>query len=344
MSAQVAAGRRAPLRERIQLADAWRAEGNEAFVSGDDAAAVDAYERALSLFAYIAPLCEGSTAWRAAGIRDDELQFRHVSSGWAAVESEVGADAALHATAQRLLTSLLANLAVPALRTKQWALARAAAEDALRVDPANAKALYRRARALAEDPSSDSRHLAEARSDLLAAKALVESGDTQHAAGAAEIDKLLADITRQARRVEATLGSAMSKSSAKYVAARSGGHDASTKHAAARAELEDLDAGWAALHEGDHLLKAHADAPAVAAAAAAHAQASTSGRSQAATPTSHLASVFDSLDFSSPSFVDALGEDVRRAAEEQGIDLHDPLVREELQRIQLLRRSAPVQE
>jgi tetratricopeptide (TPR) repeat protein len=166
-----------PLAPRIAQALQWKEQGNELFRAKDAEGAASLYSRAAGLFVFVAPRVPD---WRTQGVLDSSVG---VVSTLSLAQSDVGPEAhglppahtffaPEEAPARELLGSLYSNLAAALLAQREWGEAVRAAGDALRCNPRNAKALFRRALARARSPASGSVELEMAVADLEAACAL----------------------------------------------------------------------------------------------------------------------------------------------------------------------------
>ena len=192
----VAELRKAPLRMRVEASDELRAQGNGCFGEGQYDEALRLYIRAAGMLRWVET---SATDLRKQGIKDSELTVRSAvplldaapppartleeavrtagalygedSSGAAVVLEEAVGDkpepsAALSAAARSALVGAYNNASGALKMLSRFGDARAAACESLRADPANGKAMLRRAEASRSDPSSGAEALRMSVRDL----------------------------------------------------------------------------------------------------------------------------------------------------------------------------------
>eukprot|EP01017_Pseudomicrothorax_dubius_P026919 TRINITY_DN3046_c0_g1_i10.p1 TRINITY_DN3046_c0_g1~~TRINITY_DN3046_c0_g1_i10.p1 ORF type:complete len:532 (-),score=111.04 TRINITY_DN3046_c0_g1_i10:174-1769(-) len=119
---------------RYNTCEMLKAEGNRLFSQAIYEKATRTYEQALSIFRYIT---SRKPNWKNEGICDDDLdQVAFVSPS----QSE-------NERVKAISLSLYLNLAASYLKISDYSNARASCDEALKIDKANTKALFRRARA-----------------------------------------------------------------------------------------------------------------------------------------------------------------------------------------------------
>lgn len=167
--------------DRLDAAGEMKARGNEHFEAGAHAEAARAYERAIACFHYFMPL---KSSWRSDGFGDEDL-------------CDVRFDGAGPEDTQRIhafLVGCYLNLAQAHLAAKtNYADARHACDEALALDPRNAKALFRRARARTLPLSAGATDLQLALCDLRTAATVVP----RDPAVRAELERLQRDVKIQ---------------------------------------------------------------------------------------------------------------------------------------------------
>lgn len=137
------------LETRLASARGLKEAGNARFREGDVRGASDKYERCLGCFWWMA---SSEKDFRNKGIKDEFISFH---------------DHALHDAAVRgLLSSTLTNVAACQMRLQEWATCIQACDKAVELDPSNVKALYRRAQARTVPVSSGAAELDLAIVDL----------------------------------------------------------------------------------------------------------------------------------------------------------------------------------
>lgn len=168
--------------QRCDKARQWKEEGNRYFRDEQWMEAYNTYTRAVGLFVFL----EGDNdLLRQHGIRDEDIVLRETvpltpleevnRAGLPAADVRPPTSPNMPEEARRLLLALYLNLSAAATSMDRLDVGLQAANDALRVDPRSAKALFRRARARLGPGSGTTEH-EDALRDLRAAHEL-EPGD-----------------------------------------------------------------------------------------------------------------------------------------------------------------------
>ena len=124
--------------QRFVVAEFLKQNGNNHFKANELDKAAHEYEQSLSLFRYIK---NSNKNWKNEGILDDELEYIE-ETGVSLIESQ---------KIQALKVAIYINLALTYLKLKKFNFAIKASDEALRLDPTNTKALFRRAKAKITD-------------------------------------------------------------------------------------------------------------------------------------------------------------------------------------------------
>jgi len=137
---------------RLQIAQTFKNAGNELFKRGEIYDANDKYERCLGCFWYIST---SQPDWKHQGVKDEHHTYHE--------------DLLDHDEVKSLVATALANIAACRIKLGEWAGCITACDHALRLSPACVKALYRRAQARTLPKSSGAAELDLAIADLRAA-------------------------------------------------------------------------------------------------------------------------------------------------------------------------------
>ena len=119
---------------RLDFATNCKRIGNDHFTAGEFDEAINEYERALSMFAWVEPL---SSNWRREEIEDEKLKECSYTA-----TNEADKDAA-----NKLMVSCYLNLAATYQKTKNWTDSFEACNYAITLDPKSGRAYFRRAQA-----------------------------------------------------------------------------------------------------------------------------------------------------------------------------------------------------
>lgn len=162
---RVQEGRKQPVQQQIDCADVFKQEGNDAFKNAELGNAIEKYERSLALLWYFEPT---DPDWRKKGIQDELMRAVDVRDR---IPKDGNPDnEALQRRATELITYVLTNIAFVYLRQQLWAKCVEASSMALHIDGNAVKPLYFRAKARISAPSSGGVEYEQALADLKHAK------------------------------------------------------------------------------------------------------------------------------------------------------------------------------
>mmetsp|Transcript_14163 Transcript_14163/g.31459 ORF Transcript_14163/g.31459 Transcript_14163/m.31459 type:complete len:462 (-) Transcript_14163:107-1492(-) len=154
-----------PIDERIAKADDIKSEGNALFSERNYVDATEKYEQAGGLFHYVYSV---EPEWKKKGLKDDVLRLQHDPGDTDEQQKQI----------DKIRISCFLNIAICQLKLKNWDTVIKACGETLELDPKNKKAFYRRAQALIGPPGHGGHEVDRAIADLQHA-AKIDPSDTQ---------------------------------------------------------------------------------------------------------------------------------------------------------------------
>jgi len=124
--------------QKLIVSEYLKQSGNSHFKANEFEKAAHEYEQSLSIFRYIK---NSNKNWKNEGILDDDLEYF----------DEIGSNLIENQKIKALKVMLYINLALTYLKMKKYIFSIKASEDALKLDPLNTKALFRKAKARISD-------------------------------------------------------------------------------------------------------------------------------------------------------------------------------------------------